>query len=112
MRTQYKHELFLLPRVLTVILIIGITVYTRILFSHVIGWELLAYLTPSLLLLILLQIGWKHEKFGGVLFLLCSFGFLLIYLVQISFPVFLLLIIIGVLFLVDDHMTHQQTLSI
>ncbi|CAN5130487.1 hypothetical protein BH09PAT1_BH09PAT1_4510 [soil metagenome] len=99
--------MYWLPRILVIGLIIGISLYTVILFSDVSIDEILFYLIPSFVLLTVLEIVWKHEKFGGILFLLLSFGFLFIYQVYISISIFLSLVVIGSLFLVDSYRLHR-----
>lgn len=108
-KNTLRNGFYWLPRILTIVVIVAITFYTISLFFHAQLIELVFYLIPSFVLLILLDLVWRHEKLGGILFLLISFGFLLIYQFYVSITVFSLLLLIGGLFLFDDYRIHHRT---
>jgi hypothetical protein len=111
--TQKQDHWFLwVPRILSIVLIIYITAYTYDLFSDTTvvtnGVELLFYMLPSLIIIMILTLGWRHEHITGMLILFISGVFLLIYHVFISIGVFITLLFIGTLFLVDESKIKQK----
>lgn len=95
-----KNFLYWLPRVLSVLFIIFISVFALDVFGEP-KWflALIMHLVPSFVLIILTAIAWKNERLGGSLFIAAG-------LLTLVFSVFESLIIsvptmiIGILFLI------------
>ncbi len=109
---QKLKFLYWLPRVLAVIFIIFISLFSLDVFQEDYGfWEtilgFLIHLIPSLLLAAALLIAWKRERIGGLIFLLLGFWYLLMTYDK-DFPSLSHLIItgppflIGILFLMSE----------
>lgn len=97
-----------IPRVLTIILIIGITIYTYVtfyddpvIFNKI--EELLFYFLPTFIMLFFFKVAWNHETTGGILLFLIASILLLVYQVKVGIAVFLSLLITGTLFLIDGY---------
>lgn len=102
-----------IARMLMIIFIMLITWYTYLTFfsdSHgvLIFEDILFYFLPSVVMLTILRIGWKHEKFEGIAILLVSFVFLGIYHVYLSLTAFFFLLFTGTLFLIDDYKINHR----
>ncbi|MFA5062400.1 MAG: hypothetical protein WC526_04615 [Patescibacteria group bacterium] len=94
-----KKFLYWLPRILSILLIIFISLFALDVFEEP-QWflPLLIHLIPSFILIILTIIAWKHEKFGGFAFIVAG----LLMLVFTNFKSLIIsipIVIIGALFL-------------
>ncbi|MBT4630853.1 hypothetical protein HOC06_01360 [Candidatus Woesearchaeota archaeon] len=106
-----KKVLFWLPRILTIIFILFISVFSLDVFSEYSGLELLLalfmHLIPSLILTALLVVAWKWEKIGGILFILLGIGFFIFfsgYDMQIGALITTLpALVVGILFLINYY---------
>ncbi len=65
---------------------------------------LLVHLIPSFILAFITYIAWKHEKVGGILFLLAGLAGLFFHSIPLAVPVF----IIGILFLRKTQTTPNN----
>lgn len=102
-----RHPNLFLARFLDSVLIGFISIYTLLLFLDEPFFDLIIYFIPSFVLGALLYLTYKSEKLSGMLFVLVSFGFLLIYKLHISLATFLVLIAIGILLLSDVRKTFR-----
>lgn len=105
-RIRFSSYQFWIPKVLLIIFIALITWYTYINFfidpRNFLNLDnVLFYFLPSMVMLILLKIGWRHRKFEGIAILLISFIFLGIYHVYVGVAAFIDLLVTGALFLID-----------
>lgn len=70
------------PRVLSVCFIVFLSLFSFDVFGEYIGWEvllaLLMHLVPSLVLLVLTIIAWKHDLVGAVVYLAAAIGYVLL----------------------------------
>jgi len=73
--------IYRLPRILSILFIIFLSIFAFDVFEEYSGWELLLalfmHLLPSLVLFVLTLIAWKHELVGGVTYLLAAIGYVL-----------------------------------
>jgi hypothetical protein len=95
-----KNFLYWLPRVLSVLFIIFISVFALDAFGEP-KWflALIMHLVPSFVLIILTAIAWKNERLGGSLFI--AAGLLtLVFSVFESLVISVPTMIIGILFLI------------
>jgi len=94
-----KKLLYWLPRILSVLFIIFISMFAFDVFDQP-QWflALVMHLVPSFILILLTVIAWKHEKLGGLIFIVAGFLLLISSRFEsliISIPA----IILGALFL-------------
>jgi hypothetical protein len=104
MNTARLNKIYNLPRELLIAIISFMLVY--VIYNYFIMYpsfhdfiDIIYYFLPIIILLILLKLGNRHEKFEGILILLFSFFFLGIYHFYIGVTVFLLLALTGLLLL-------------
>jgi len=114
MPKQINKYLYWTPRILSILFILFLTLFSLDVFSPELKWweialGLLIHNIPSLILTLILIITWKHEIVGGIAFILAGLlyiallfkspfeWFMLIWALQISGIAFL----IGALFLVN-----------
>lgn len=107
-----KKALFWLPRILTIVFILFISVFSLDVFSEYSGFALLValfmHLIPSLILTVLLIVSWKWEKIGGILFILLAIGFFIFFSGGYDMPIGALItalpaLVIGILFLINSY---------
>jgi len=91
--------IYWLPRVLAILFIGFISLFALDVFGEVL-WltALLMHLIPSFVLIIVTVIAWKKEKIGGIIFLILG----LLALVKFIWVVWVPMILIGVLFLIEN----------
>ncbi|NCN98564.1 hypothetical protein COU62_03210 [Candidatus Pacearchaeota archaeon CG10_big_fil_rev_8_21_14_0_10_35_219] len=105
-----KARLYWLPRILTIVLIIFISIFALDVFSDFTGVELLValfmHLIPSLILIVVLVVAWKWEKIGGILFIITAIVTTIFFKTYQDIIVFLLIslppLAIGILFLINS----------
>jgi hypothetical protein len=118
-----KSWLFWTPRILGIIAFLFIELFSLDVFgqgsvlSQIIGF--LIHSIPAFILLAILLVAWKWETIGGILYIIAGFGLLSLYIIsgikefhwylivwaiQISFPVFLT----GILFLVHAQKVRKK----
>jgi hypothetical protein len=106
-----KKTLFWLPRILTIIFILFISMFALDVFSEytfplVLG-ALFMHLIPSLILVGLLIVAWKWEKLGGILFILLAIGFFIFFKgyedIISALITTLPALIVGILFLINSY---------
>lgn len=109
MRRKYlpvKH-ISLLPRLFVFGLIIALTGYTLVLFSDLLmtekAGEIFFYLTPALILFLILKTVVRHERVAGILFIGAAFVFLFMYHFYVSATIFLALLLVGSYFMFDGY---------
>ena len=75
--------IYWIPRILVIIFILFISLFSLDVFSEYSGLEvfiaLFMHLIPSFILIILLIIAWKWEKIGGILFLILGGVFIIFF---------------------------------
>jgi hypothetical protein len=94
-----KNIFFWLPRVLSILFIIFVSIFALDVFGQP-QWfmALLIHLIPSFILIILAIIAWKKELLGGLLFLIAGLAMLIFYH---SVVIFLPAFVIGTIFLIS-----------
>jgi len=104
-----KKNLYWLPRLLSILFIIFISLFALDVIGQS-GWffGLLVHLIPSYFLTAFTVIAWKNEKVGGFLFLLAGFGLLILTRFE-AFMVAIPAFIIGVLFLAISQIIFKQS---
>src|SRR5689334_22748807 len=105
---KQKKFFYWLPRLLAILFTLFLVIFAFDVFDgkhsvlEMIGGFLI-HLTPNYLLLISLLIAWKHEKIGGLIFLIIATFFTLFFKTYLYWPVFLTIsfpvLLIGLLFL-------------
>lgn len=118
--------LYWAPRVLCILAILFISMFALDSFSPDLSmWQkidgFLIHMTPSFVLAILLFFAWRHEKWGGIIFLLIGLIFTPIIFtgnyrmnnsVWISLSVVALItipfVVVGILFIIHDLMMHKR----
>jgi hypothetical protein len=106
-----NKTLFWLPRILTIIFILFISVFSLDVFSEYSGIELLfalfMHLIPSIILTILLIVSWKWEKIGGILFILLAVAFFIFFKgyenIITALITTLPALVVGILFLINYY---------
>ena len=116
MNQTVKNILFWSPRILGILIAIFISLFALDVFGEGYGfWEtmvaLAMHLIPTAIILIVLGVAWRWERFGGILFI--SLGVLYITMfwdpsrmpayLMISVPLFL----VGVLFLLNGFYRNE-----
>lgn len=96
------------PRILLMTFIALITLYTYITFYKdsrmpITLQDAFIYFLPTVIMLMLLWIGWKHQLLDGVIILVLSFMFLSIYHAWMSLATFGLSLLIGVIFIESNY---------
>jgi len=113
-----KEDLFCwIPRIIAIIFIFFVSLFALDVFGEEVGYTetilgLIIHLVPSLVLIALLVISWKHEKIGGILFVILGVVFTIFFntyhdivtFLMISVPVFL----VGILFWVSATKKHAK----
>lgn len=112
-----RNTLYWTPRILGIIYICFIAIFALDVFipGKTIGYYLVAFsihLVPNFAIAVLLFIAWKHERLGGVFFILAALFFtvffetyrMVINFLLISFP----LILIGILFFLHGKMEVKK----
>jgi len=108
MKIQMNQLLFWIPRVLTILFAVFISLFALDVFQEGKGfWETIAalfvHLIPAFLLIALLVISWRREWIAGSIFILSGTAYMIMnldhkqWILAISGPLFL----IGILFLLD-----------
>ena len=99
-----KKFIYWLPRILSILFILFISVFALDVFGEP-KWflALLMHLIPSFILIILTIIAWKNEKLGGSIFIIIGF-FLLISSRFESLIISIPAIVIGALFSVRKYL--------
>lgn len=100
--------LYWAPRILAIVFTVFLSVFALDVFSEP-QWMmgLIVHLIPSFILCLLTAVAWKHEKWGGALFILFGLAVIIFFhSITLSVPPF----IIGGLFLARHH--HPKTYSV
>lgn len=116
MNIREERIFYWLPRILSILFIGFISLFALDVFMMGGSWWMLLegfliHLIPSFVLLLLLLIAWRNERFGGATFIFLAVVFTLFFKTYseillfflISFPVF----VIGVLFLLHNRISHH-----
>lgn len=129
-RTGLSKALYWSPRILSILAILFISIFALDAFAPDLTlWQQLGaffmHLIPSIGLAVLLAYAWKHEKWGGILFLLIGLIFTPIIFnwnyrmnnsVWISLSIISLItvpfVVVGILFLVHDFINKRRQSSI
>ncbi len=103
MKTVSQRLLYWVPRILTILFAMFISIFALDVFSeHLPFWRLilalLIHLVPTLVLFVLLALAWKWEWIGGVGYF--ALGLLYLYRFGGRFPLFTYVTIAGPLFLI------------
>ena len=124
--TGLARALYWAPRVLCILAILFISMFALDSFSPDLNiWQqiggFLMHMIPSLVLAILLFFAWRHEKWGGIIFLLIGLIFTPIIFagnyrmnnsVWISLSVVALItipfVVVGILFIIHDLMMRKR----
>lgn len=95
-----KRFLYWLPRVLSILFIVFISLFALDVFGEP-RWflALITHLIPSFVLIILTAIAWKNERLGGILFIAAGLLTLIASMFE-SLIIFIPTAIIGILFLI------------
>ncbi len=108
---ESKHFLYWTPRILAILFIAFISLFALDVFGEYTGFNLLIalfmHLIPTFILVIILAISWKKEKWGGWFFIILGIIFTIFFntykhhlpFLLISGPLFL----VGALFLLNHH---------
>lgn len=128
--TGLSKALYWSPRILSILAILFISIFALDAFAPDLTlWQQLGaffmHLIPSIGLAVLLAYAWKHEKWGGILFLLIGLIFTPIIFnwnyrmnnsVWISLSIISLItvpfVVVGILFLVHDFINKRRQSSI
>lgn len=96
-----KNTLYWLPKVLSILLILFISIFALDVFGES-QWflALIMHLIPSFILITLTIIAWKNEKIGGILFILVGIAMSFFFHFETLF-ITIPTSIIGILFLVN-----------
>jgi hypothetical protein len=109
--SKRNNFLYWSPRVLGILFIVFLSLFSFDVFSEYSGLELLValfmHLVPSFVLAVFLIIAWRWENIGGILYIFLGFVFTFFFktyedpivFMLVSFPAFL----VGVLFLVNFY---------
>lgn len=112
-----KNIFYLLPRIAGIAFVIFISIFALDVFTDSKSLEtllqgLLMHLIPSFILLTMLVVAWRYERFGGFIYVL---AFLVIFsLIIVRKPlvtdliIYGPLLIIGSLFLIDSYIRNQR----
>ncbi|MDD3293024.1 MAG: hypothetical protein PHT67_02985 [Candidatus Pacebacteria bacterium] len=104
-----KTIIYYLPRFLSIVLILYISLFSLDVFGEYTGWELLIalfmHLMPTFLLIGVIVVAWKRDLVGAIAYFILGFGYILMagfdrpwsWYVFISGPAFL----VGTLFLIS-----------
>jgi hypothetical protein len=80
-----KKLFYWLPRILSVLFVVFISVFSLDVFGEYDGWSviipLLIHLIPSFVVLVLVVFAWKHDLAGSIIF----FGIALLYVLMVGF---------------------------
>lgn len=90
------------PRLLSIILLFVLTVYTIYAFLPNISEltnNLFFYFLPSLFIFVTIFVSWKHQRLAGLLFTLLGVLLLFPYQVRVGVIVYLTLVITGLMFI-------------
>jgi hypothetical protein len=108
-----KKYLTWIPRVLTIIYILFISLFALDSFTGGFWFGLLGFLIhliPSFILIVFLLIAWRYKLTGGAIFILLSIIFTIFFRTYEDLIVFLIislpLLIIGILFIIDYLMSR------
>ncbi len=96
-----KNILYWLPRILSLLLIVFISIFALDVFSES-QWflALIMHLIPSFILIALTVFAWKNEKIGGILFILVGIAMSFFFHFEALF-ITIPISIVGILFLVN-----------
>ncbi len=99
-----KKILYWLPRILAILYTLFISTFALDVFEES-QWflALVIHLIPSYILIIITTIAWRHEQFGGALFIILGI-FLLVYLHFESLVISIPIMIIGLFFIVKNYL--------
>ena len=110
-----KKVLYWLPRILSIGFILFLSLFALDVFREYSGWKIIPalfiHLLPSLILLVLIIIAWKHDLVGVAVFFIAAISYVLIagfhrhwsWYASISGPS----VIIGILFLISWFQTRK-----
>lgn len=107
MKEKVTGALYLLPRVLSLIMIVFTSVFALDVFGQL-GWfvALLMHLVPSFVLVILTIFSWRRGRIGGIIFLI--FGALLAVFTHFeTYFISISLIMIGIFYIISDIYKHK-----
>jgi hypothetical protein len=108
MATKISKPLYWTPRVLSILFIIFLALFSLDVFSPGLSWKEIAialfmHNTPVFVLIAVLWISWKHEIVGGIAFILAGLLYIFLLLFRNDFQWYMLswsLIIAGPAFLI------------
>ncbi len=109
MNQPINKYLYWTPRILSIIIILFLALFSLDIFDGNYGfWGTLLGLfmhnLPSLVLLVILIISWKHEIVGGIVFILAGLLYIAITMMSVGWPWSIILsgpaFLIGILFLI------------
>lgn len=114
---QLNKILFWLPRALSILFIVFISIFALDVFGQ--GYSFLEtiialfmHLLPSIILGAALAIAWKFELVGGIIFLFLGIGYTISTIGKAHWSVYLFiplpLFVIGILFLTNKFIRHQM----
>lgn len=111
-RLRRLNILYWTPRIMAIIFIAFLGLFALDIFipGQTVGYYIVGlfmHLIPNFVLAVILAIAWRHEKIGGLLFILISIGFTVFFKTYLSLPIFFLIsfpvFVIGALFLINYY---------
>jgi hypothetical protein len=92
---NFKKTLHILPRIISIIFLIFISIFA---FDEFFGWGFFIHLIPSFILAVIIFLSWKKDKFGAIAFLILGIIFTvffktykeLVNFLLLSLPLFIL----------------------
>ncbi len=118
-RKQKNSFLRWTPRILSIVFILFISLFSLDVFEEYSGWEILValfmHLIPSIVLVSILLIAWKWELVGGVIYIIMGIVFTLFFKTYTELLGFFLIslpwIIVGILFIVNHFKSNKNIKS-